>query len=107
MRTNALCQRQVRFADLVDRVGGKIIDLREDLILQLEHGGNLLTEDRFVHHVLDANATTGDFVFISRTDAPFRRTDELGATLRFARTIKIDVIRHDNVSIARNKHAIG
>ena len=107
VRANTLCQRQVSFADLVDRVGRKIIDLREDLILQLEHGGNLLAEDRFIHHVLDADAAAGNLVFISRTDAALRRANEFGAALRFTRAIQIDVIGHDNVSIARNEHAIG
>ena len=52
------------------------------------------------------NAVAGKFIRITRTDAPFGRTDLMLAGMLFLQLILIDMVWHDDVRTIRNANVI-
>ena len=105
--TQALGVRQILLANLVDRVGGQVIEKRQLGIDAGERDLELLTEEVLVQHILHAQADTGHLVLIARTDAAPRGTDVVLAQQRLERTVQIHVVRHDDVRVAGDAQVLG
>lgn len=88
------------FDDLrrVDRAA--VVQLREELVLALQRGFDLLGEDRLVVEVLDPDTDAVDLVRVGRADAAAGRTDLALAEEALADLVEGDVVRRDQVRVA-------
>ena len=105
--TDALGVGQVGLADLLDGVGGQLVDLLEDGVGVGERALELLAEDLLVQHVLDAQAGAVHLVHVAGADAALGGADEVLAELLLVRAVEVLVVGHDDVRVAGDLEALG
>ena len=92
--------------DLLDRVGGQLVDLREDVVLLGKRGLDLLGQDVLVLEVLDADAQAARLVHVGRADASARGADLGRAQPVLRGAVEVLVVRHDQVRVAADEQAV-
>ena len=104
---DALGVGEVGLADLLDRVGGELVDLLEDGVGVGERALELLAEDLLVQHVLDAKAGAVHLVHVAGADAALGGADEVLAELLLVRPVEVLVVGHDDVRVAGDLEVVG
>ena len=67
----------------------------------------LLAEDILVQHILHAQTDAGHLVLIARTDTAPRGANVVLSQQRLERTVKIHVVRHDDVCVTGDAQVLG
>lgn len=94
---------QVLLDHLVDADGTAVEDLDQDLVLVVECRLDLLTEDRLVEEVLDADAHAVDLVGVGGADAAAGGADLALAEEAFRHLVERLVVRRDEVRVTADE----
>jgi hypothetical protein len=93
--------------DLVDAHGPPVVDLRQDLVLELERTLDLLGQDLLVEEVLHADAETVHFVGVGRADAATGGADLATAQEPLGDLVHRAVVVRDDVGVRTQHQAAG
>ena len=104
--TQAIRIRQIRLADLLDRIGGHSVYQLENGVCVFKCGVKLLTEDLLVKHVLHTQTRTIHLIHIRRAHTALGGADKILAKLLLVSSVQIFVIWHHDVGITGNLQRI-